>query len=262
MEKGPGKIMDWHFVQLINERGDYLIHWIDIHNHILPAVDDGAVSLQQAKRMLQIAFEEGIHLIIATPHYGAGCINMEKEILFRKLELVQKEAELIHPDFQIEIGNELFYSEDITEHLRKKKAMTLAGTRYVLVEFARSDDFQTIRSGLHRLLIYGYLPVLAHVERYECLFENYEGIYDLIQLGAYMQMNISGILPENHSANFCRHLLEYELIHLLGTDSHSDSVRAPKISESYNSIRKRFGERIMYKLMFENAVKLLKNQYI
>jgi protein-tyrosine phosphatase len=239
-----------------------LSQWIDIHNHLLPAVDDGAVSLDQTRRMLQIAYEEGIHLIIATPHYGAGCCNMDKEILLRKLELVQKEAGLIDPGFEIELGNEVFYSEDITEHLRQKKAMTLAGTRYVLVEFAKADDYQTIRTGIHRLLMYGYLPVLAHVERYHCLYENYEGIYELIRLGAYMQMNISSIIPGKHGSGFCRRLLEYDLIQLMGTDSHSDFIRAPKIKDGIRIIRKKFGVEVLNRLMFENPVKLLKNQYI
>ena len=58
---------------------------IDIHSHILPAVDDGAVNMEQTKNMLQIAFKEGIRTMIATPHYGVGCINPTKEELEEKL---------------------------------------------------------------------------------------------------------------------------------------------------------------------------------
>jgi protein-tyrosine phosphatase len=242
-----------------------LNHFIDIHSHILPAVDDGSVSLMQTRNMLKIAYEEGIHYIIATPHYGVGCRNPEKEELKKKLDLVQQEAGKIDPSYRVELGNELYYSEDIIEHLRKEKAFTLAGTRYVLVEFAKEDDYLTIKTGIHRLLIYGYLPILAHVESYESLYQNYEGIYDIIRLGGYMQMNIGSLTETrpNKRTVFCRKLLEYELIHILGTDSHSDYLhRAPRMREGITYLRKKYGEELLNRILLENTGKLLKNQYI
>ncbi|WFR57872.1 hypothetical protein QA584_01975 [Anaerocolumna sp. AGMB13025] len=238
--------------------------WIDIHCHILPAVDNGSVNMKQTKNMLKIAHEEGIHSIIATPHYGVGCRNPDQEELKRKLELVREEAKQIDESFCIELGNELYFSDDIIEHLRKKKALTLAGTRYILVEFASDEAYNTIKTGLHRLLIYGYLPVLAHVENYECLYQNYEGIYDMIRLGVYMQMNISSITGgyANRRAGHCRKLIEYELVHILGTDAHSDYVRAPRIMEGIEVIRKKYGADLIQKLLTENTNKLLQNQYI
>lgn len=244
---------------------DGLNHWIDIHSHILPAVDDGSVSLIQTRNMLRIAYEEGIHYIIATPHYGAGCRNPDKEEIKKKLELVQQEAGKIDPSFRVEIGNELYYSEDIIEHLRKEKAFTLAGTRYVLVKFAKTDDYETIKTGIHRLLIYGYLPILAHVEKYDSLYQDFEGIYNIIRLGGYMQMNTTSLMGnylDKHTF-YCRQLMEYGLVHVLGTDSHSDySLRAPRMKDGISLIRKKFGEDLVNKIMLENTGKLLKNQYI
>lgn len=237
---------------------------IDIHSHILPAVDDGSVNLKQSKNMLKIAHEEGIQYIIATPHYGAGCVNPNQEELQKKLELVRKEAKKIDKNFRIELGNELFFSDDILVHLRKKKALTLAGTRYVLVEFATSETYEDLKVGLHRLLIQGYLPILAHVERYECLYENYEGIEYLINLGAYMQLNIISVLGKGREKQvaFSRKLLDYGMIHFLGTDSHSDSGRAPMIKEAQAYLYKRYGVEVIDTLLYENAGRLLNNEYI
>lgn len=238
--------------------------WIDVHSHLLPCVDDGSVSIQQTKNMLKIAYSQGINHIIATPHYGAGCRNPSPEELLIKLELVRQEANKIHENFHIELGNELFFSDDIIEHLRKKKALTLAGTRYVLVEFAVQDNYQTIRLGLHRLLINGYLPILAHVERYESLYEDYDKIFDMIELGAYMQMNISSIAGKipNRRRRFCKKLIEYNLIHFIGTDSHSDSGRAPLMLDGINCIRRKYGEKIIEQLLQDNTSRLLQNQFI
>jgi len=218
----------------------------------------------QTRNMLEIAYKEGIKHIIATPHYGVGCRNPDKEELHKKLEQVRTEAKKISESFQIDLGNELFFSDDILEELRKKRALTLAGTRYVLVEFAVSDEYPYIKTGIHRLLIHGYLPVLAHVERYECLYLNYAGINRLIELGAYMQMNISGISGKitDRKTGFCKKLLEYGLIHFIATDSHSDNMRAPQMREGLNYIKKKYGDDVVNQLLIENPSKLLKNKYI
>lgn len=236
---------------------------IDIHSHILPAVDDGSVSMEQTRNMLHIAFKEGIKTIIATPHYGTGCVNPSKTELEEKLVKVRREASKINKDFHIELGNEIFYSEDIIEDLRKNKALTLAGTRYVLVEFETEVTYQTLKTGLHRLLIYGYRPILAHMERYVCLYHNYEGILDLIRLGVYMQMNASSIAgsDKGKKIKFCRQLLGYEMIHMIATDSHSDYVRVPAIKEGYSYIKRRYGE-FAERIFFSNQDKLLQDQYI
>jgi protein-tyrosine phosphatase len=241
-----------------------LEHWIDIHCHILPEVDDGAQSLQQTIRMLLIAHEEGIRHIIATPHYRVGLPNPSLDVLQLKLELVRQEARKIDSNFTIDLGNELYYSQDILEHLNKKQALTLAKTRYVLVEFQVTETFKTLRAGLHNLLINGYLPVLAHLERYECLYHNYKGINELLELGVYLQMNISSVLGNiaNRRTAFCRKLIGKGYIHFISTDSHSDLVRAPRMRQGVDVIRKKYGDESLYQLLAANATKMLNNQYI
>lgn len=238
--------------------------WTDIHSHILPSVDDGSVNLKQTRNMLEIAHEEGIIHIIATPHYGVGCINPDVQELQKKLELVREEAKKIDPNFQIDLGNELFYSEDIIEHLKKKKALTMAGTRYVLVEFPVFESYRNIRTGLHRLLINGYLPILAHVERYEALYQSLDTIEDLIRLGVYMQMNITSILGgfTDQRSKYCKKLMDYGYIHFVATDSHSDHNREPRMIKGVNYLRKKYGIELVNLLLVKNTSQLLSNKYI
>ncbi|ABX41590.1 CpsB/CapC family capsule biosynthesis tyrosine phosphatase [Lachnoclostridium phytofermentans] len=238
--------------------------WTDIHIHILPSVDDGSVNLEQTRSMLEIAHEEGIIHIIATPHYGVGYINPDIQELQKKLELVREEAKKIDPDFQIDLGNELFYSEDIIEHLKKQKALTMAGTRYVLVEFPVFESFRNIRTGLHRLLINGYLPILAHVERYESLYRNLDRIEELVKLGVYMQMNITSILGgfTNQRSKYCKKLMSNGYIHFVATDSHSDHNREPRMIKGVNYLSKKYGIEFVNLLLVKNTSQLLSNKYI
>jgi protein-tyrosine phosphatase len=237
---------------------------VDIHSHILPGVDDGSKSMEQTIQMLQIAHKEGIDCIIATPHYKINCNNPDIEELKGKLLLVMDEAKKIDEKFDVKLGNEIYYSNTIFEHLNEGKALTLANTRYVLVEFSTTEAYQNIKQGLHQLLMNGYLPVLAHVERYDCLYRNYQGIYKLIGLGAYMQMNISSLNGRLWSkrTKFCRKLIKYGLVHLLATDTHSDSERSPTTSKGIAVLRKQVKKAAVNRILLENPEKLLQNKYI
>lgn len=238
--------------------------WFDIHSHILPGVDDGSVSMEQTRKMLKIAFNEGIGNLFATPHYGVGCVNKGLEELKEKYEIVNNAAKEIDADFQIILGNELYYSEDIIRHLRENKALTLGGTRYVLVEFRDNESFKNIKTGIHRLLIYGYLPILSHVETYSSLMDNYENIQKLVDLGAYMQMNTSSITEgiRSESRKRCKKLIKYNLVHFLGTNSHSDYKRTPCMRKGVNYLYRKYGKEMINRLLIENPKTLLRNEYI
>jgi protein-tyrosine phosphatase len=214
--------------------------------------------------MLRIAQLEGINHIIATPHYRAGRRNPDKEELLEKLLLVRQEARKINDSFQIDLGNEIYYSHDILEDLDHKKALTLADTRYVLIEFHESESYLNLRKGLYQLLLKGYLPILAHVERYQCLYKSRSYMNELIQLGIYLQVNMSGIIGcrIDRKISFCRKLLGMGWVHFIATDAHTDGERAPRMREGASYLRKKYGEELMNQLLRENQKRLLLNEYL
>ena len=124
--------------------------WIDIHAHILPQVDDGAADWEDSAGLLEAAARQGFGHIIATPHFNRKSgldLILEK---YEKLELLEKER---NPEpVGISLGQEILYFEDITEYLDQGKALTLAGSRYVLVEFMPEDSAAVILRGTRRLL--------------------------------------------------------------------------------------------------------------
>lgn len=238
--------------------------YIDVHAHILPGVDDGSGSMEETIQMLQIALDQGIRTIIATPHYITGGKNASVEQLKMVCAQVREEAEKLDKEFKILLGNELYYSEAIIEDLKSQKALTLADSKYVLVEFSVRDSYERIYKGLKDLLYSGYAPILAHVERYHCLNKKMELINDLSRLGCYIQMNsdslVGGIF--NSEANFNRKLLNNGLIHLIGSDCHSSEIRKPKMKDTVMILRKKCDEGLIHKIFLENPVNILKNTYI
>ena len=132
----------------------------DMHCHILPSVDDGSASMEQTEEMLRMADAEGIDVIVATPHFHCGgrCVDVEK--LKSRYAEVRDMWKAYGADKELLLGNELFYSDGIVDALQNGMALTLHGTRYVLVEFPTYADFSYILRGVQRLRYAGYRPIL------------------------------------------------------------------------------------------------------
>jgi len=142
---------------------------VDIHSHILPGIDDGAKNMQETIEMIDIAVEEGIDVIIATPHYEIG---IDPEFLKKYQEVYNDVLQYIESHeipLQLYQGNEIYYSESIPELLQSGNIHTMNGSRYVLVEFLPSVEYSSMERAFRKLLYAGYWPILAHTERYMAL---------------------------------------------------------------------------------------------
>ncbi|MDE7423383.1 MAG: hypothetical protein K2N51_06785 [Lachnospiraceae bacterium] len=234
-------------------------NYTDIHAHILPGVDDGAKDMETTKAMLHLAKKQGIHTIIATPHYRAGQYKLTAGQLEDLQKQVQREADKEGMDIKILLGNELYYSKDICSRLEDKKALTLAGTRYVLVEFSPDQSYTEIYQGMRELIQEGYVPILAHIERYDCLHrkKKRDKIQELIRLGVYMQMNVHSL-----HKRYCRKLVKDGYIHFLGSDSHNTKNRSPKMQEGLKQLGRMVTRKQMEKILIENPKCLRENKFI
>lgn len=238
--------------------------YFDIHAHILPGVDDGAADMKQTIRMLQMAASEQITAIIATPHYICGRENPKPEHLNELKCQVQEAALKINKDLRIFLGNEIYYSESAVSDLRQGKALTLAESRYVLVEFSKGERFNAIYQGIRELTRHGYMPILAHAERYICLHRKTDLIAELVKAGCYIQVNGSSITGGimNTNTAFVRKLLNRGLVHFIGSDSHNDGTRAPIMKTAVKYLLKRCNREIAERILHENPTKIFQNTCI
>lgn len=240
------------------------VEFIDIHTHILPDVDDGSKDMEQTVQMLLYAKQQGIKTIIATPHYVCGSGNQPAPVLSELLGKIQEEADRLNTKIQIFPGNELYYSSSILKALKAGEAFSLAGSRYILVEFLPGEFYQTIYRGLGQLIMGGYVPILAHVERYLCLRKKEERIGDIINLGACIQMNSQSLLGGffNREAVYNKKLVKEGLVHFISSDCHNTGQRAPQLKETYKLLEKSIDTRLLYQIFLENPMKILEDKYI
>lgn len=222
---------------------------IDVHAHILPGVDDGSSGWEESRQMLREAYRQGIRTIIATPHYRQG---QDVEQLRELTGILKQEAQKLDPGYGIFLGQEIMDSEDAVDNLRRGKALTMAGSSFVLIEFLPGVSYSRLYQRLRQLQGAGYIPILAHAERYGCL-RTKGRLKELREGGSLIQMNyrsLTGSMFNKHT-RWCRRQVLEGNIHLFGTDMHNSGSRAPRTEEALSWLERRCGRKQMRRMLFK-----------
>ncbi|MDO4454874.1 MAG: hypothetical protein Q4B90_10345 [Eubacteriales bacterium] len=235
---------------------------IDIHCHILPGIDDGSKNMEETMEMIKIAEKSGVSAIISTVHYKSG-MGQENEEIKTIFEKVKKEAEQHFPNLQLYLGNEIYYTEETAEDLAEGKALTLAQSRYVLIEFVPSVMYSEILNAVRKLKMAGYFPILAHIERYECLLDKKgaEHLEGLKKAGAYFQVN-GRTFERKHTRKWCGRCLKNYGIDFIASDGHNMGYRTPKMSFAAGWVTRKFGCQTAEDIFVKNPKKILEGEKI
>lgn len=230
---------------------------IDMHCHILPAVDDGSQSMGTTKKMITIAAEEGITHMIATPHYKKGRNNASPETIQKLLADVQNMADENGLAIRFYAGNEVMYFGDIEEAYEEGRLTPMNGSNYLMIEFYPDDDYARIRRGVETVQSLGFHPVLAHVERYLPLLSHPDRVEELKGRGAFISVNASSVTGENglKVKSFVKRLLKAQLVDFIGTDAHHYESRAPRMKKCVEYLYKKYDAKYADAVLFRNAMK-------
>lgn len=163
--------------------------FVDIHSHVLPGIDDGAKNLAKSVQLTQLLQDIGISQIITTPHISHYVWNNSPEIIESKLE--ETKNALIENDIQIpfKAAAEYFIDYWFENHFREEKLLTLKDN-YVLVEISYLSAPINLLKTIFEIQVAGYIPVLAHPERYVFYHENFSEYKKLINAGCLFQLNL------------------------------------------------------------------------
>ena len=237
---------------------------IDIHCHILPNVDDGSESLEESIAMAKIAESEGITKIVNTSHCHFDFKYKKGNEL--KLELEKFNQALKEENINIEVllGNELYYTSDLIERFDELDFFSMNNSKYILMEFSPINFPKNIEDVIYEIKIRGYIPIIAHAERYKQVQEDVNIVLDCIEEGALIQVNASSILGKNgeKAEDTSKKLLDNNMVHFVATDAHSSNRRRPLIKDSYNYILKNYGKEVSEKLFIENPTAVIENRDI
>jgi len=162
---------------------------IDIHSHILPEIDDGSRDIDESVEMIGEAAEAGFDTIISTSHYMEDYYEADVQRRTKLIKILKDELKENNIEMDLELGSEIYITDNINNYLKEGKASTLAGSDYVLFEFPLNAKPQNMLDLVFEIQKGRKLPILAHPERYRFIQQDPEILYDLIDRGVLMQTN-------------------------------------------------------------------------
>ena len=234
--------------------------YIDMHSHILPAMDDGSKSMEMTLAMLRIAEKEGIGTIYATPHCMPGKGHPTLKKVEERIQQVSEAAWDEGIDIELKKGTEYYYIEEMLEWLEEGNVITLGDSQCILVEFEPIAEKTYIRNAVREILGFNYRPVIAHVERYPSLMEkNFSTMSEMKEMGALIQINCDSVINARNwnTKRLIRKMLQMGIVDFVSTDSHRDHGRAPYMEKCASVLTKKYGETYARALTGGNAEKYL-----
>ena len=232
---------------------------IDIHCHLLYGVDDGAKTIEESAQMLEEAKRQGIVGIILTPHYRHGMFAHPNETIQEHYRQLLPYAEKL--GIYLALGTEYHVNSHIVEAMDGGRCHTLAGSRYVLCEYSHDSEWSYIYQMTQEMILHGYVPVLAHVERYRALAD-LDLADELRRLGAWITVNADAVLGLEGMGpkKYCKKMLKAELVDAIASDSHGIKNRACHMQKCYELVAKKFGEEYAKQLFITHPARILERK--
>lgn len=248
--------------------------FVDIHSHIIPGLDDGSRHMDMTLKMLMSAGTDGTGCIIATPHFNsadnqdyAGVMPEDLEgtsasgVVREKTEQLKRLALKHHIDIDIYPGMEVLLQPDTPYLLEAGIIMTINNTRYVLVEFPVREIPLFASEVLYQIQLRGFIPILAHPERYIPVIRDNEILVDLADLGVLIQVNagsVTGLFGRKVRKTAMR-LIRQGMVHFVASDAHSNNGRTAELSKAARIVKRKFGKEVADRLFSENGKTVINN---
>ncbi|ESU34275.1 hypothetical protein G3A_01925 [Bacillus sp. 17376] len=236
---------------------------IDIHSHILSGIDDGARTLEDSVALAKAAVQEGIDIIIATPHHKNGRYDNPKETVKDKTEILNLLLQEEGIPLEVLPGQEPAIHGEIIEGLDNGEIQTLNGTQYLFIELPSGHVPRYTEKLLFDIQLKGLIPIIVHPERNQEIVEKPDLLYQFIKKGALAQLTASSISGKfgKKVKSFSEQLIEANLIHFIASDAHNLTNRAFHMVSAFEHIEARYGMGTVY-LLKENAELLVEGQNV
>lgn len=219
---------------------------IDLHNHLLPGIDDGAKEVEETVEFLRILARDGVTHVTATPHMKPGVYDNSREDIFRTVEIVRRAAASDPEASRVTLlpGAEVYYTADVVDRARRGDLMSVAdGGKYVLLELPYQQVPMRVDETIFQLRLAGLTPIMAHPERVAYYLEDFERVEASVRLGALTQVTGSSIIGRfgSKARDFAHRMIDRNLAHIVATDSHDVRYRPPILSEARETVARLAG---------------------
>lgn len=234
---------------------------IDVHTHVLPKIDDGSKSIEETLQMIDEAYTAGFTDIITTSHYIDGHYDINSN---DRAQIINGLQNIINSRVTLHNGAEAYITPELVDLYNEGIIPTLAGSRYALFELPMNSEVMYAKQVVNDLLNSGYIPIIAHPERYSFVQRNIKKAYEFADMGALLQCNYGSFIGRygREAEKVAIKLLKEDKITFLGTDTHRANSIYTKVPEVVEKIHKLTNSDKIYQLTVDNPSKILDNDYI
>lgn len=240
--------------------------FVDIHAHVLPRVDDGPRDLDATVELLRVSRAQGTRTIVATPHLfmfgNEDPSEMWRAFLAMHEALARQTAEPdceFLKDIDVFLGAEHFYCPRFVDALSEGKVLPLKDTKHLLVEFSPYFSRHEIVEGARTVASAGYVPIVAHVERYDSFQRKPDGVEELKELGSLIQINAASLVGTFPSRlrRTAWSIVGAGRADIVASDAHGARGRRPRLREAFEDLKSRTSVETARALMHDNPARVL-----
>ncbi|MCB9638959.1 MAG: hypothetical protein H6727_08675 [Myxococcales bacterium] len=237
---------------------------IDIHNHLLPGIDDGAGDWDESLAMMRAFVDAGFSTLSISSHLHHPLFPESSAPVIRDLAAqAQQQADAHEIPLRILPGCEIYFQDALMDWIEQEQVVPVGGQgKYLLIEFSTRDTMRMMNELAFQLQMKGIRPVLAHPERYEALQARPDLIRDWIRSGWWMQLDLPSIIGETGPIiqKLAIKILKDGHFHVASTDLHKAPDDPTYLKAMLKKLVKLAGEEEAERLMVTNPQRLLEGK--
>jgi tyrosine-protein phosphatase YwqE len=194
---------------------------VDIHSHLIPAIDDGSKSIDESLAIIEAMIDLGYQKIITTPHVMADTYRNSSQDILDGAEILKKALIQNNLSVELEVAAE-YYMDDEFEHRLASDDILTFGENYLLFETSYLYKPMRFYDVIYEIKAKGYNPILAHPERYRYIIDPHKTFAELKELGVYLQLDINSLVGHygKQAKDHAMILSKGGMIDFLGSDIH------------------------------------------
>jgi tyrosine-protein phosphatase YwqE len=208
--------------ELLKEPLDLSVLGADMHSHFIPGIDDGSESMEQSLEMARAMVNLGYKKLVTTPHIIQDYFKNTPEIINKGLEAFRKALLEAQIPLQVEAAAEYLLDEGFVKKFHAGELLTF-GKKYILVEISFYFPPESLFQILFDLKLEGYIPILAHPERYGYWHHNFEQYITLKDREILFQINLPSLTGyySHEVRKITEQLIDNNMVDFVGTDAHN-----------------------------------------
>jgi protein-tyrosine phosphatase len=216
---------------------------IDLHCHLLPGVDDGSKNLAMSLDMARMACADGITTVVCTPHILPTVYENKGPEIKAAVTLLQQALSSADIPLSLLSGADVHMVPDLVSGLNDGRILTLAGSRYLLLEPPHHVMPRQLDECIFKLQSAGYVAILTHPERLSWIEPQYVLIRRMVHRGLWIQLTAGSLTGRfgQGPRYWAERMLDEGLCHVMATDAHNTSTRPPHLGSAQAMVEQRLG---------------------